>query len=78
MAKVVITLEDTTEADGTEGITIDWSSPEEDYDEDSLAHAYAAAFVQSITNQAGRVEIIDKDTAEILTSPTTEDDPTLN
>ncbi len=81
MAKVTLILEDTTEPDGTQGLLIDWDS-KNDYEKGSLAHEYAAAFVQHIVGAAKRAEILDKDTVLVDSNQkpgkSPEDDQELN
>lgn len=79
MAKVTLILEDTTEADGTEGMIVEWKSDDADFNENSLSHVYAKAFVEMVVSQAGKMEIIDKDSAGVTgVSPGAEEDPGLN
>ncbi len=59
MAKVTIILEDHIDENGVEGMIIDYD-PENDYDGKSLAHQYAASFVQHIMAQAKSATIEDK------------------
>lgn len=76
MAKVTLILEDSIDENGSKGLLIDWQS-DNDYEEDSLAHQYATAFVQGVINNANKAEIIDKDAA-IVTPKRNEDDSSLN
>lgn len=77
MAKVVLVLEDVKEADGSDGLIIDWQSGDKDFDESSIAHSYAQAFIEHIMNQAKTAEILDKNTATVQLDKS-EKDPNLN
>ncbi len=71
MAKVVLTLEDTVDESGVEGLIIDYD-PDGDHDETSLAHSYAESFVRHIMAQAKTAEIQDKN-GETAPAPNKED-----
>ncbi len=76
MAKVTLILEDVKEADGTDGLLIDWQG--DDFEKDSIAHSYAEALVEHILGQAKMSEILDKNAILITPPKASEEDPGLN
>ncbi len=76
MAKVTLILEDTLEPDGSAGLTISYDADEPET-RASIAHSYAASFVDYIVGNAKKAVIMDKDAVEIDTSPN-QKNPKLN
>ncbi len=75
MAKVTLILEDTVEPDGKPGLMIDYDATG-DYEVGSLAHEYAAAFVQHIVGAAKKAVVMDKEPG--LTAAADPNDPNFN
>lgn len=76
VAKVILILEDTFDADGNAGLIIDHQCAE-DFQDGSLAHEYSAMFLQAVMDSAEKTEILDRNAAEILPKKA-DPDSTLN
>lgn len=72
MAKIVLTLEDTVDDNGTPGMTVHWDSdPKED--DGGAAFNYCAAFLEFIMAHAKTAAIVDDEDQN-----PSEEDPSLN